>query len=106
MPREMNQVTFETLKFPESWTLKTYRSIGGYEAWEKILKEKTPPEKLIEELKASGLRGRGGAFLGMKLHFVPSGKPAPPRPLSPEAFSSSISFSGGVFSLRIFSHAW
>ena len=77
MPREMNQVTFETLKFPESWTLKTYRSIGGYEAWEKILKEKTPPEKLIEELKASGLRGRGGAGfpLGTKWSFMPRNAP-------------------------------
>ncbi len=77
MPREMNQVVFETLKFPESWTLKTYRSIGGYEAWEKILREKTPPEKLIEELKASGLRGRGGAGfpLGTKWSFMPRNAP-------------------------------
>ena len=77
MPREMNQVVFEPLKLPESWTLKAYRSIGGYEAWEKILREKTPPEKLIEELKASGLRGRGGAGfpLGTKWSFMPRNSP-------------------------------
>ena len=77
MPREMNLVTFETLKYPESWTLKTYRGIGGYEAWEKILSEKTSPEKLIEELKASGLRGRGGAGfpLGTKWSFMPRNAP-------------------------------
>jgi NADH-quinone oxidoreductase subunit F len=77
MPREMNQVVFEPLHLPESWTLKTYRSIGGYDAWEKILREKTPPEKLIEELKASGLRGRGGAGfpLGTKWSFMPRGAP-------------------------------
>jgi NADH-quinone oxidoreductase subunit F len=77
MPREMNQVVFEPLQLPQSWTLKAYRSIGGYEAWEKILREKTPAEKLIEELKASGLRGRGGAGfpLGTKWSFMPRNAP-------------------------------
>jgi len=77
MPREMNQVVFEPLKLPESWTLATYRGIGGYEAWERILREKVPPEKIIEEVKASGLRGRGGAGFptGMKWSFIPRGAP-------------------------------
>jgi len=77
MPREMNQVVFEPLALPGSWTLKTYRTIGGYEAWEKILREKTPPEKIIEELKASGLRGRGGAGFptGVKWSFMPRNAP-------------------------------
>ena len=77
MPREMNQVVFEPLKLPESWTLATYRSIGGYEAWERILRDKVPPEKIIEDLKASGLRGRGGAGFptGMKWSFIPRGAP-------------------------------
>jgi len=77
MPREMNQVVFEPLRLPESWTLATYRRIGGYQAWERILREKTPPEKIIEEVKASGLRGRGGAGFptGMKWSFIPRGAP-------------------------------
>ena len=77
MPREMNQVVFEPLKLPESWKLAAYRSIGGYDAWEKILREKTPPEKIIEELKASGLRGRGGAGFptGTKWSFMPRNAP-------------------------------
>ncbi len=77
MPREMNQVVFEPLKLPESWTLATYRRIGGYEAWERILREKIPPEKIIEDVKASGLRGRGGAGFptGMKWSFIPRGAP-------------------------------
>jgi NADH-quinone oxidoreductase subunit F len=77
MAREMNQVVFETLKFPQSWTLDSYRRIGGYEAWEKILREKTPPEQIIEELKASGLRGRGGAGFptGLKWSFMPRNAP-------------------------------
>jgi NADH-quinone oxidoreductase subunit F len=73
----MNQVVFEPLKLPESWTLATYRSIGGYEAWERILREKIPPEKIVEEVKASGLRGRGGAGFptGMKWSFIPRSAP-------------------------------
>ena len=77
MSRVMNQVVFEPLGIAESWTLAAYRSIGGYQAWEKILREKTPPEQIIEEVKASGLRGRGGAGFptGLKWSFMPRGVP-------------------------------
>ncbi len=47
MARDMNQVCFETLNLPNSWSLATYRGIGGYQVWERILREKTPPEKII-----------------------------------------------------------
>ncbi|MBI4526375.1 MAG: SLBB domain-containing protein [Deltaproteobacteria bacterium] len=40
--------------------LKEYRSRGGYQALEKALRELSP-EKLIQEINDSGLRGRGGA---------------------------------------------
>ena len=60
---KMNLVCFEPLKHERSWKLETYRKIGGYEAWEKILAEKTPREQIIDTVKASGLRGRGGAGL-------------------------------------------
>ena len=55
------------------WTLASYRERGGYEAWEKVLKNETPREEIIETLKASGLRGRGGAGFptGLKLSFMP-----------------------------------
>ncbi|MGB1859635.1 MAG: NADH-quinone oxidoreductase subunit NuoF [Arenicellales bacterium] len=55
------------------WTLASYRERGGYEAWEKVLKNQTPREDIIETLKASGLRGRGGAGFptGLKLSFMP-----------------------------------
>jgi len=77
MSRLMNAVVFEPLNLPNSWTLDTYRKIGGYQAWEKILKEKTPPEQIIETLKASGLRGRGGAGFptGTKWSFMPRNAP-------------------------------
>jgi NADH-quinone oxidoreductase subunit F len=72
-PHAMNQVVFEPLAHERSWTLETYRRTGGYEAWERILREKTPPEQIIEEVKASGLRGRGGAGFptGLKWSFMP-----------------------------------
>ena len=78
---QKNLVCFEPLGMERSWTLETYRKIGGYEAWERILREKPAPEKIIEEVKASGLRGRGGAGFptGMKWSFMPD--PAKdPRP--------------------------
>ncbi len=72
-----NQVCFEPLGMERSWELETYRKIGGYQAWEKILREKTPREQIIEEVKASGLRGRGGAGFptGMKWSFMPRTSP-------------------------------
>ena len=55
-----------------------YRSKGGYSAVEKALKTMTP-EEIVEEVKKSGLRGRGGAGFptGMKWSFIakPEGKP-------------------------------
>src|SRR6267378_4146830 len=56
---KMNLVVFEPLKLERSWTLDTYRKIGGYEIWEKLLREKPPREQIIDAVKASGLRGRG-----------------------------------------------
>ena len=74
---KLNLVCFEPLKHPEPWKLETYRKIGGYEAWEKILAEKTPRETIIETVKASGLRGRGGAGFptGVKWSFMPRNAP-------------------------------
>jgi NADH-quinone oxidoreductase subunit F len=72
-----NTVLFEALKHDKPWTLQSYRTWGGYEAWEKILREQTPREKVIEEVKASGLRGRGGAAFptGVKWGFMPRSSP-------------------------------
>jgi len=72
-----NLVCFEPLGKEHSWEIATYRSIGGYEAWERILREKTPREEIIEEVKASGLRGRGGAGFptGVKWSFMPRNAP-------------------------------
>jgi NADH-quinone oxidoreductase subunit F len=60
----------------DSQTLNVYRQNDGYKAMEKALKEMTP-ETIIEEVKKSGLRGRGGAGFstGMKWSFVPKDSP-------------------------------
>jgi NADH-quinone oxidoreductase subunit F len=71
------KVCFETLQFDQPWTLENYRKVGGYEAWLKILKERPDPKTIIDEVKASGLRGRGGAGFptGLKWTFMPAGAP-------------------------------
>ncbi len=58
-----------------NWQLKHYLSRGGYEALKRILKENIPPEQVIAEVKASSLRGRGGAGFptGLKWTFMPRG---------------------------------
>ena len=72
-----NEVCFRTLHMDKPWTLENYLSVGGYEQLKKILKEKIPPEKIIEELKTSSLRGRGGAGFptGLKWSFMPRTAP-------------------------------
>ncbi len=72
-----NEVCFRTLQFDEPWALENYYKVGGYEAWKKILNEKIPPERVIEEIKTSGLRGRGGAGFptGLKWSFMPRAAP-------------------------------
>ena len=64
---------------PQSWTLETFRKDGGYETWVKTLKAKRPPAELVAEVKASGLKGRGGAGFstGTKWSFIPKGTTKP-----------------------------
>ncbi|HKA34847.1 MAG TPA: NADH-quinone oxidoreductase subunit NuoF [Candidatus Binatia bacterium] len=74
----MEKILLRNIDAPDSHTLASYRARGGYTALEKVLREMTP-EKLIDEIKASGLRGRGGAGFptGMKWGFVPKDNPKP-----------------------------
>ena len=66
------------IRKPGSETIDVYMASGGYQGLRRALKEFTP-EKLIEEVKASGLRGRGGAGFptGMKWGFLPKTKDKP-----------------------------
>jgi NADH-quinone oxidoreductase subunit F len=74
---KFNLNLFESLHLANSWTLDTYRQIGGYEIWEKILAGGMTQEQVIDQVKASGLRGRGGAAFptGMKWSFMPRSSP-------------------------------
>ncbi|MGD9264450.1 MAG: NADH-quinone oxidoreductase subunit NuoF [Lysobacterales bacterium] len=72
-----HNVVFTTLDAEVPWSLETYLGIGGYEAWKKILAEKTDPADIIENVKQSALRGRGGAGFpaGLKWSFMPRSAP-------------------------------
>ena len=67
-----NEVCFRTLHKDRPWRLETYQSEGGYDALKKILGEKVAQEDVIEAVKESGLRGRGGAGFptGLKWSFI------------------------------------
>lgn len=57
----------------ENWHLEDYVARGGYAQLRRILEEKIPQEQVIADVKASGLRGRGGAGFptGLKWSFMP-----------------------------------
>jgi NADH-quinone oxidoreductase subunit F len=74
----------ETPLISKRWGIKNSHKIdvyvthSGYQALEKALKQMTP-EGIIDEVKKSNLRGRGGAGFptGMKWFFVPKDSPRP-----------------------------
>ncbi len=61
------------LEGQNKWQLDEYLKRGGYSALKKILANKTPQEDVINEIKKSVLRGRGGAGFptGLKWSFMP-----------------------------------
>ena len=73
-PQE-HQVVYTTLHFDKPWAMESYEKVDGYKAWRKILAEKPDPAALIDEIKKSSLRGRGGAGFptGLKWSFMPKG---------------------------------
>ncbi len=72
-----NEVCFATLQYDQPWSMESYLKSGGYKALQYILHEKLSAEDVIETVKASGLRGRGGAGFptGLKWSFMPRGAP-------------------------------
>ncbi len=71
------QVLTRRFRLPNSQSIDTYLANEGYQGLQKALA--MTPEQVIEEVKASGLRGRGGAGFpaGLKWSFVPRQSPKP-----------------------------
>ena len=72
-----HHVVFTHLDDEQCWSLAAYRRHGGWQAWERIVREKTSQEEIIEAVKKSALRGRGGAGFptGLKWSFMPRSAP-------------------------------
>ncbi len=72
-----NEVCFRNMDLERPWLMEQYRSRGGYDMLTRILQQKTPPDQIIDEVKASGLRGRGGAGFptGLKWSFISRNAP-------------------------------
>jgi NADH-quinone oxidoreductase subunit F len=75
-PREVRVIT-KRFGLPNSASIDTYLAHDGYKAFMKAVE--MTPEQIIDELKASSLRGRGGAGFptGMKWSFIPRDNPKP-----------------------------
>lgn len=73
----MSLVLTNRISIPESHTLAVYEETGGYQTLRQLFS--IPPDQVIEEVKNSGLRGRGGAGFpcGLKWSFVPKDSPKP-----------------------------
>ncbi len=63
---------------PDSWTLPVYEASGGYRALRAVLKDNTP-KQVVDTIRKSNLRGRGGAGFptGLKWSFLPENHPGP-----------------------------
>lgn len=61
----------------EQPSLEHYLAQGGYTIWKKLLDGTLSPQQILDEIKASGLRGRGGAgfMTGLKWSFMNRDKP-------------------------------
>lgn len=77
MPKEY-RLLLSYADVKDSHSIDTYISLGGYESLKKALFEMSPQD-IIEEVKKSKLRGRGGAGFptGLKWDFVPKDHPGP-----------------------------
>jgi NADH-quinone oxidoreductase subunit F len=69
---ELNQCCFRLNHLENSWDIDTYVANGGYQVWKKVLAGDLSPQEIIDEVKTSNIRGRGGAGFptGLKWSFM------------------------------------
>lgn len=72
-----NEVCFRTLHLDTPWSLEAYESVGGYSSLKRIAAGELQRDEIIDQLKLSALRGRGGAGFpsGLKWSFMPRNMP-------------------------------
>lgn len=77
MAIEQNLVCFRTRHLKDSWSLAAYESVGGYQTLRKVFRNEMSPSDIIDAIKASSLRGRGGAGFpaGLKWSFMRRDEP-------------------------------
>ncbi len=77
----MNEILFKHFHRPGLRTLEGYEApeVGGYRVARQVFGDKADPAEIIDRVKKSGLRGRGGAGFptGMKWGFVPKASASP-----------------------------
>lgn len=69
---QLNQCCLRLNHLENPWEYETYVANGGYQVWRDILAGKFTPQEIIDEVKASNIRGRGGAGFptGLKWSFM------------------------------------
>ncbi|HWS28278.1 MAG TPA: NADH-quinone oxidoreductase subunit NuoF [Xanthomonadales bacterium] len=74
---QAHNVCFTTLHYDQPWSYDSYLKSGGYQALRKVLTGGMTREQVIDTVKASALRGRGGAGFptGLKWSFMPRNAP-------------------------------
>ena len=74
-----NENCYRLNHLDKSWDIKTYVANGGYDVWKQVLAGELSPQEIIEEVKASNIRGRGGAGFptGLKWSFMNRNAPGP-----------------------------